>query len=80
MAKTIMIIGGGVMQIPAIFVAKEMGLTVMVTDYNPNAYGLSLADIPLVMSTKDIEGSVRMAKESNREVKIDGVITVGTDA
>jgi isopentenyl diphosphate isomerase/L-lactate dehydrogenase-like FMN-dependent dehydrogenase/biotin carboxylase len=80
MAKTIMIIGGGVMQIPAIMTAKEMGLTVIVTDYNPKAYGLSLADIPVIMSTKDIEGSVRVAKEYNREIKIDGVITVGTDA
>ncbi|MDI6786132.1 MAG: alpha-hydroxy-acid oxidizing protein [bacterium] len=80
MAKTIMIIGGGVMQIPAIWTAKEMGLTVMVTDYNSNAYGLSLADIPIVMSTKDIEGSVRVAKEYNKQVKIDGVITIGTDA
>lgn len=80
MSKTIMIIGGGIMQIPAIWTAKEMGLTVMVTDYNPRAYGLSLADIPIVMSTKDLEGSVRIAKEYSSQVKIDGVITIGTDA
>ncbi|MDI6793800.1 MAG: alpha-hydroxy-acid oxidizing protein [bacterium] len=80
MVKTLMIIGGGTMQIPAIRVAKEMGLNVVATDYNPNALGFSMADVGIVMSTKDIEGSVRVAKEYAQTGRIDGVITVGTDA
>ncbi len=76
----IMIIGGGILQIPAIQTAKEMGLTTIVTDYNKEAYGLKLADFPIVMSTKDIEGSVRVARAFNDQIKINGVFTVGTDA
>jgi alanine dehydrogenase len=33
--KHLMIIGGGVFQLPAIKIAKSMGLKVVVTDYNP---------------------------------------------
>ena len=78
--KTIVIIGGGPLQIPAIEKAKRMGLRTIVTDYDSNAIGLSMADIPVVMSTKDIEGSVRAARDLSSEMSIHGVLTVGTDA
>jgi isopentenyl diphosphate isomerase/L-lactate dehydrogenase-like FMN-dependent dehydrogenase/biotin carboxylase len=66
------------MQIPAIRIAKEMGLKTIATDYNPDAPGLSLADVPVVMSTKDTEGTVRVARQYQHKIR--GVITVGTDA
>jgi len=78
--KSIMIIGGGLLQIPVIITAKKMGLQVIVTDYNPNAPGMKDADIPIVMSTRDIEGSVRVAKAQNELTPISAVLTVGTDA
>lgn len=74
----ILIIGAGLMQLPAIRIASEMGLRTIVTDYNPDAPGLALADVPVVMSTKDIEGTVRVARAYAGRIK--GVITVGTDA
>lgn len=80
MKKTIMIIGAGIMQIPLIETAKEMGLKTVVTDYNSDAVGLKLADIPLIISTRDFEGTVRVAKQYNKKSRIDGVLTVGTDA
>ncbi len=80
MEKTIMIIGGGLLQMPVILTAKKMGLQVIVTDYNSNALGMKDADIPIVMSTRDIEGSVRVAKAQNELTPISGVLTVGTDA
>ncbi|HMB20701.1 MAG TPA: ATP-grasp domain-containing protein, partial [Spirochaetota bacterium] len=80
MKKTIMIIGGGLLQVPAIQEAKKMGLQVIVTDYNPNAQGMRYADIPIVMSTRDIEGSVRVARAQNDITPISAVLTVGTDA
>ena len=80
MEKTIMVIGGGLLQIPVIISAKKMGLQVIVTDYNPNAQGMKDADIPIVMSTRDIEGSVRVAKAQNELTPISAVLTVGTDA
>ena len=58
-----------------------MGLFTVATDYNPDAYGLSLADESIVISTRDVDGSVREAKKYHtRKRQIDGVITVGTDA
>ncbi len=78
--KHVMIIGAGILQVPAIQIAHEMGLATIVTDMNPNAFGLKIAHYPVVMSTKDIEGTVRAAKALNKTVKIDGVMTIGTDA
>jgi isopentenyl diphosphate isomerase/L-lactate dehydrogenase-like FMN-dependent dehydrogenase/biotin carboxylase len=78
--KTIMIIGGGIMQVPAIKIAKEMGLKVIVTDNNPKVEGLELADYPMTVSTRNIDMTVMMAKEFARTHPIHGVFTVGTDA
>jgi biotin carboxylase/isopentenyl diphosphate isomerase/L-lactate dehydrogenase-like FMN-dependent dehydrogenase len=80
MQKTIMIVGAGILQAPAIKIAREMGLLTVVTDYNPNAYGMKLADFPIVMSTRDVDGTVRVAKEFAMKRPIHGVLTVGTDA
>lgn len=74
----LMIIGAGPMQVPAIRIAREMKLKTLVTDYDAEAPGLALADVPVVMSTKDIEGSVRTARSYEHTLK--GVITVATDA
>ncbi len=75
-----MIIGGGLLQYSAIIAAKKMGYQVIVTDYNPEVIGMKEADIPIIMSTRDIEGSVRVAKSQNEITPINGVLTVGTDA
>lgn len=78
--KSILIIGAGMLQVPAIKIAAEKGLTTIVTDYNKDAPGMAIADFPLVVSTRDIEGTVRVIKDFNQKHKIDGVLTVGTDA
>ncbi|HQB61362.1 MAG TPA: alpha-hydroxy-acid oxidizing protein [Spirochaetota bacterium] len=78
--KTILIIGAGLLQVPAIKTANSTGLTTVVTDYNKEAPGMKIADFPVVVSTRDIEGTVRVVKEFNNGRKIDGAITVGTDA
>ena len=75
-----MIIGGGYLQVPVIRTARRMGYNVIVTDYNPDAIGLKDADVPIVMSTRDVEGSVRVAKKQNELTPISAVLTVGTDA
>jgi phosphoribosylaminoimidazole carboxylase (NCAIR synthetase) len=76
MKKTVMIIGGGLLQVPVIQTAKRMGLQVIVTDYNPEAIGMRYADVPLVVSTRDFEGTVRMAKNQDKLTPISGVLTV----
>ncbi len=78
--KHLMIIGGGVFQIPAIKTAKAMGLKVAATDYNPEAEGMLLADYPIVVSTRNINLTVNTAKQFHETCPLDGVMTVGTDA
>jgi isopentenyl diphosphate isomerase/L-lactate dehydrogenase-like FMN-dependent dehydrogenase/biotin carboxylase len=80
MKRTLMVIGGGLLQVPVIMAAKKMNHQVIVTDYNPDAIALRYADIPIIMSTRDIEGSVRVARAQNELTPIHGVVTVGTDA
>jgi isopentenyl diphosphate isomerase/L-lactate dehydrogenase-like FMN-dependent dehydrogenase/biotin carboxylase len=80
MKHTLMVIGGGLLQVPIIMAAKKLDLQVIVTDYNPDAIGLRYADIPIIMSTRDIEGSVRVARAQNELTPIHGILTVGTDA
>jgi isopentenyl diphosphate isomerase/L-lactate dehydrogenase-like FMN-dependent dehydrogenase/biotin carboxylase len=75
-----MIIGGGLLQLPAIRSAKKIAYQVIVTDYNAGALGMKDADIPIVMSTRDIEGSVRIARTQNEITPISAILTVGTDA
>ena len=76
---TIMIIGAGSMQVPAIRAAQELGMETVVLDMDPDAPGMVLADFPIEMSTRDFEGCVREAR-SFPYGEIEGVITVGTDA
>ncbi len=78
--KHLLIIGGGVFQVPVIKTAKSMGLKVVVTDYNPEAEGMLLADYPIEVSTRNINLTVNTAKQFHRSCPLDGVMTVGTDA
>jgi biotin carboxylase len=79
--QTLLIVGAGRLQVPVIKKAKEMGLHVVVTDYSALAPGLTLADDRIIISTRDIDGSVREARRYHREIRqINGVVTVGTDA
>jgi len=78
--RGIMIIGGGMMQVPLIQAARRMGLRTVVTDYNRESPGFGLADIALEVSTRNIDFSVLAARRIAGQVPIHGVLTVGTDA
>jgi len=71
----ILIIGGSILQLPAIKKAKEMGLYVGVVDFNPNAIGRKYADEFFEISTIDIDGVTTAAKKFLPQ----GVITLATD-
>ena len=75
--KHIFILGAGVMQIPAIEIAREMGLHITVADGNPEAEGRDKADVFLHIDLKDTEALYRAAR--NSEIPVDGVFTAGTD-
>jgi len=78
--KTILIIGGGLLQCPIIETARSMKLKTVVADMNLEAPGFEFAHSKITMSTKDIEGMVREAKKFAESEPIHAVITAGTDA
>lgn len=73
--KTIMIIGAGHVQEPAVLTAKELGLKVVAVDQNPHAPGLRWADVPLLISTSDLMQCMQAA----RLHRIDGVMSMGSE-
>ena len=75
MNKTILIIGAGFGQVPAIKKAKELGLTVIAIDKNPKAIGMSMADFSYEVDILDREGALQIAKKHD----INGVMTMQSD-
>ncbi|PKM86253.1 MAG: carboxylate--amine ligase, partial [Firmicutes bacterium HGW-Firmicutes-12] len=71
----LLILGGGNAQLQAIKRAKEMGHSVIVSDYYPDAPGKKYADYKELESTFDVEKNIEIAKK----YKVDGVMTLGTD-
>lgn len=74
--KTIMILGASIWQLPAIKKAKELGLSIVVADMNPDAIGFKEKGIVReIVSTIDIQKILEVAKKH----KIDGIMTVASD-
>lgn len=75
MAKTILIVGAGFGQVPAIKKAKELGLKVVTVDRNPDAVGMGLADIAYPVDILNKDEVLEVAKRE----KIEGVLTLQSD-
>ena len=70
MQKKLLVLAAGILQVPVIKKAKEMGIYVIAADGDPNAVGLKYADEAIVVN---ITSEVDVLKVA-REEKIDGVI------
>lgn len=68
--KKLLVLAAGILQIPVIKKAREMGYYVIAADGNHSAVGLPLADKAIVANITDEEVMLRIA----REEQIDGVI------
>lgn len=68
--KKLLVIAAGILQVPVIKKAREMGYYVIAADGNPEAVGLPLADKAIVANITDEEVMLRIACEE----KVDGVI------
>jgi len=81
MGKTLLIVSGGIEAAEAAKRAKEMGLTVVVSDRDPEAPGFAFADSCLIADVYGADETVAAAERYNRKIrKIDGVICVAADA
>lgn len=80
MSKTLLVVSGGIEAVPGILKAKEMGLHVVVSDYNPEAPGFRYADDRIIASTYDVQETVAAAERYHKNVRpLDGVICVASD-
>ncbi|MDR2618587.1 MAG: ATP-grasp domain-containing protein [Treponema sp.] len=77
--QRILILGAGVMQGPALRIAKEMGLETVAADGDPNAACASLADRFENVDLKDKEGIEALARSLTENGGLAGVMTAGTD-
>lgn len=76
---TVLILGAGVMQLPAIREARELGWFTAVADANPGAPGAALADRFFPVDLKDRSGLEEAARLLRGERGLDAVFTAGTD-
>lgn len=70
--KKLLIVGAGKEQVIAIQKAREMGYYVICTDFSDKAPGITFAHKFFQISTDDIVGNLKIAKEN----AIDGVLTI----
>lgn len=74
--KKIMILGAGILQVPAIKKAIEMGLEVIAVDMNPRAIGFEVTGVVKeVISTIDTPEILKSAKRN----QINGIMTLASD-
>jgi biotin carboxylase len=77
--RSILILGGGVMQLPAIRSAQRLGLRVIVADGNASAPGRSEADLFEHVDLRDREAMLETARRHHAAGALDAVFTAGTD-
>ncbi|MCR5612108.1 ATP-grasp domain-containing protein [Treponema sp.] len=78
-SKSILILGAGLMQKPAIESAKSLGLKVFVIDANPNAVCVPLADEFKQIDLKAREKIAEYAVELKQKENLVSIFTAGTD-
>jgi biotin carboxylase len=73
---SLLVVGAGPLQLPAIHEARALGIRSIAVDGNSSAVGLALCDVPYVADILDADAVCAIA---TRE-KIDGIMTLCTDA
>lgn len=76
---SVLILGAGLMQRPAILSAKELGFRAVVVDANPNAESVSLADEFKEIDLKAKDEILNFAEELTENSNLKGIFTAGTD-
>jgi biotin carboxylase len=79
MKETLIVLGAGVMQGPAIRTAREMGLYTVAVDADDRAPCVSMADRFEKIDLKDKEGIAALGRRLRKEGSLGGIMTAGTD-
>lgn len=75
-SKTVVMLGGSRLQVPAIKAARKLGFRVVCADYDPNAVGFAVADASSLTSTLDVDAVETLARDKGA----DFVVTSTSDA
>src|SRR5512132_3903363 len=75
----ILIVCGGLLQVPAVEIAHGLGLTVVMTDANRRAAAMALADEPVTLDIYDADGHCRLVDDLARRYRLLGVFAEGAD-
>lgn len=75
----VLIVCGGLLQVPAVSIAHELGLRVVMTDANPDALAMRLADEPVALDIYDVEGHIALVDDLRRRYRLRGVFAEGAD-
>lgn len=76
---TVFVLGAGVMQLPALDCARELGWRVAAADGNPAAPGAGRCDRFFAVDLKDRAGLLAACRELRAEGGLEAVFTAGTD-
>ena len=79
MHDAVLIVCGGLLQVPAVYIARELGLKVIVTDGSANAPAMKLADEPVILDIYDVQGHRELVKSLAQRYNLRGVFTEGAD-
>lgn len=75
----VLVVSGGVMQVPAIRAAHDLGLAAILTDRDPDAPALAQADEAHTVDIFDADGHVELARKLQETWDLRGVFCQGAD-
>jgi biotin carboxylase len=79
MHDAVLIVCGGLLQVPAVHIARDLGLKVVVTDGSADAPAMKLADEPVILDIYDVQGHCELVKALGQRYNLRGVFTEGAD-
>jgi biotin carboxylase len=79
MHDAVLVVCGGLLQLPVVPIAHDLGLKVVMTDANLDAASMKLADEPVALDIYDIEGHTRLVDDLRQRYHLRGVFAEGAD-
>ncbi len=78
--KSIIMIGGGIQETPAISRLKGLGYRTIVTDQNPNAPAFDAADVAVNIDARDVQSLIAWTLAHKQSYNIAGIFTLTNQA
>jgi len=76
MKKSVIMVGGGVQEAPAVRRIKKLNYNVIVTDMNPNAPAFKEADISVNINAMDVQSLISWILLNKKRLNISGIFTL----